>query len=72
MQGWTVVNLKVIAVQERPIKAEHLLGSGDTYRCMNLAAIADSMDHLADIIQVSLATLHTKSRLNARLSMDRI
>ena len=39
-------------MQERPIFAEQLLGSGDTSRCMNLAAIAESMDYLADIIQV--------------------
>lgn len=40
-------------LQERPIKAENLLGAGDTSKYMNLAAIADSMDHLADMIQVS-------------------
>lgn len=38
-------------MQLRPVKAPSLLSAGDTYRVTNLAAIADSLDCLADIVQ---------------------
>ena len=40
-----------LSLQLRPVKAPALLSAGDTYRVTNLAAMADSLDCLADIVQ---------------------
>lgn len=42
------------ALQLRPVKAAALLSAGDTSRVTNLAAIADSLDCLADIVQAAI------------------
>ena len=41
-------------LQLRPVKAASLLSAGDTYRVTNLAAIADSLDCLADVVQAAI------------------
>lgn len=38
-------------MQFRPVQADALLSAADTSRVTNLAAIADSLDYLADMIQ---------------------
>ena len=40
-----------LGMQERPVRAAALLAAGDVTRHSNLAAMADSLDYLADIIQ---------------------
>ena len=40
-----------VSMQERPVRAAALLAKGDMTRHSNLAAMADSLDYLADVIQ---------------------
>ena len=40
-----------VGMQERPVRAAALLAAGDVTRHSDLAAMADSLDYLADVIQ---------------------